>query len=126
MARRSGATFGLTADVSKAHRRFKHAARDHGLLGCVLEDEPDNVLINLVGTFGMGSASYWWGREFGFIARCATSVLMDHPLRQLIFADDANWLAKGAEGMRAVAVAVFIMAALGTPISWPKMAGGFS
>ena len=41
------------------------------------------------------------------------------------FADDANWLAKGAEGMGAIAVAVFIMAARGTPISWPKGAGGF-
>ena len=79
MARRSGATFGLTADVSKAHRRFNHAERDHGLRGCVLEDEPDTVLINLVGTFGMGSASYWRAREFGFVARCSISVLMDHP-----------------------------------------------
>ena len=56
MAQRSGATFGLTADVSEAHCRFMYLERDHGLLGCGLEDEPTRVLINMVGTFGMGSA----------------------------------------------------------------------
>ena len=84
------------------------------------------ALINLVGTFGLGSASYWWGREFAILARVSISILLNHPVWQLIFADDANWLAKGAEGMRAIAIAVFVLVALGTPFSWRKMAGGFS
>ena len=79
MAQRSGATFGLTADVSEAHRRFMHLERDHGLLGCVLEDEPTRVLINMAGPLGMGSAPYWWAREFASLARCPVAVLMNHP-----------------------------------------------
>ena len=78
MERRGGATFGLTADVSKAHRRFKHRPQDHGLLCCVLDDEPTTALINTVGTFGLGSASYWWGREFAILARVSMPVLLAH------------------------------------------------
>ena len=35
---RAGATFGIAVDVSKAHRRFKHRPKDHGLIACKLDE----------------------------------------------------------------------------------------
>ena len=62
-----GPTFGLTADVSKAHRRFKHAKEDWGYLACQLDDNRDEVWLNKVGTFGIGCAFYFWARLFGIL-----------------------------------------------------------
>ena len=54
----AGTHFSLQADVKMAHRRFLHRPGDHGLLACRLH--PGSVWINRVGTFGVGSAGYWW------------------------------------------------------------------
>ena len=53
-----------------AHRRFKHAAKEHGYLACQVDAEEETpgdpasqtVYVNLVGTFGLSCASYWWTR----------------------------------------------------------------
>ena len=60
--------FSIEGDIKKAHRRFKHLAKEQGFLACQLDarDGPvgqlDNscVYINKVGTFGVNCASYWW------------------------------------------------------------------
>ena len=65
--------FSIVGDIKKAHRRFKHLAKEQGFLACQLDarDGPvgqlDNscVYINK-GTFGVNCASYWWTR----IAAC--------------------------------------------------------
>ena len=62
--------FSIVGDIKKAHRRFKHLAKQQGFLACQLDarDGPvgqlDNscVCINKVGTFGVNCASYWWTR----------------------------------------------------------------
>ena len=54
-----GPFFTLQSDVSKAHRRFLYRQEDWGLLGCRIRQ--GKVWINRVGTFGIGSAGYWWG-----------------------------------------------------------------
>ena len=36
MWRKNQVAFSVVGDISKAHRRFKHAAREHGYLGCRL------------------------------------------------------------------------------------------
>ena len=104
-----GPSLGLVADVSKAHRRHKHRPRDWGLMACQLDD-PDTV-----GTFGLGCASYWWGRLFAILARCALGLVGRAELWQLLFADDLNWLAKGIPGIRALVFALFLLSAMGTP-----------
>ena len=96
-----GRTIGLKADVSKAHRRYLHRRRDWGLMACVLED-PEYVWLNKVGTFGMGCASYWWGRLFSVVCRCAIALALRDPVFQLLFADDLNWLASGRAGMESM------------------------
>ena len=90
-----------------------------------LDDEDPDVYLSCVGTFGIGSASYWWSRLMGIVARTSLSVLGRAPLWQLLYADDVNWLVKGVEGIRGAVLASFIMVVLGTPFSWPKVRAGF-
>ena len=59
--------FGLKGDIKKAHRRVKIRKCDWGRQACKLREE--TVWLNVVGTFGVGSASYWWARLFGCCAR---------------------------------------------------------
>ena len=62
--------FSIVGDIKKAHRRFKHLAKEQGFLACQLDarDGPAGqlddscVYINKVGTFGVNCASYWWTR----------------------------------------------------------------
>ena len=49
LSKRGTSAFGLKADVSKAHRRFKLCRKDWGLAACSLDD--DVVWLNMVGTF---------------------------------------------------------------------------
>ena len=63
-----GQVFGLAFYVSKAHRRVPVDERDWGLQACSLipsrraPTDQDEVYVNTVGTYGIGSASYWWNR----------------------------------------------------------------
>ncbi|CAE7346838.1 DSK1 [Symbiodinium sp. KB8] len=84
--------FSVVGDISKAHRRYKHQPSEHGFMGCQLSTEetisgdPDSqlVYVNLVGTFGLSCASYWWTR----IAACGVRF----PLDLLLYADDLESL----------------------------------
>ena len=67
MMEKGESAFSMVGDISKAHRRFKHLADEHGYLACQLDgDGPDSpVYINKVGTFGVNCASYWLGQDIG-------------------------------------------------------------
>ena len=80
-----GRTWGLKADVSKAHRRYKHRPADWGLMSCQLSSDPEHVWINKVGTFGLGCASYWWTRLFSLVCRTASPLALDSVFFQLLF-----------------------------------------
>ena len=66
--------FSVVGDIAKAHRRYKHAAKEHGYLACQVDAKEEvsgdpasqTVYVNKVGTFGLSCASYWWTR----IAAC--------------------------------------------------------
>ena len=66
LATKGGVRLVLKGDVSKAHRRVKNRPADWALQACRLDD-PELVYLNRVGTFGIGSASYWWHRLFSGI-----------------------------------------------------------
>ena len=53
-------SFGLVGDVHKAHRRIKIRPEDWGFQACQLR--PETVWLNCVGTYGLASAAYYWGR----------------------------------------------------------------
>ena len=127
---RPGVHFGLQADVSKAHRRFLHKESDWGLLACTAEEGPlqdSSILyINRVGTFGIATAAYWWGRLCAGIGRMVLNIL---GLRfkwfwLLMFADDSRQQSWGSEKYLALVTSLFIWALAGTPFSWKKCRGG--
>ncbi|CAE8640253.1 unnamed protein product [Polarella glacialis] len=108
-----GAHFAIAADVSKAHRRFKHAVRDWGLLTCRDNGAAtgDMVWINRVGTFGVASAAYWWGRSFCW---------------QSLFADDLVILAGGQDKWLSILLIIAAWLMVGTPLAWHKFRGGLA
>ena len=70
--------FSVVGDIAKAHRRYKHAAKEHGYLACQVDAKEEvpgdpasqTVYVNQVGTFRLSCASYWWTR----IARAQANV----------------------------------------------------
>ena len=115
----------VLSDVSKAHRRFKHCSEEHGYLACQINKGDNHIFVNKVGTFGISSAAYWWGRVFGATGR-ATHYLLGPlwTLELLAYADDLEAIGVGGNGREAVVMAYLIFCALGVPFKWPKLRGG--
>ena len=73
--------FGLVFDASKAHRRVPVAPADWGLQACSLRPDrsppgPEDIIwLNTVGTYGVGSAAYWWSRPSSLMLRLMHYVL---------------------------------------------------
>ena len=126
--------FSVVGDIAKAHRRFKHAAKEHGYLACQVDAEEETpgdpasqtVYVNLVGTFGLSCASYWWTR----IAACGLRLTYHllgpgFTLDMLLYADDLESMGRGAKGRRGIPLSYLYLAALGYPFKWAKTRGGF-
>ena len=125
-----GVHFGLQADVSKAHRRFLHRESDLGLLACTAEEGPlseSTILhINRVGTFGISTAAFWWGRLAAGIGRMVLNFLClrFHWHWFLLYADDSRQQAAGAEKFLTLIVSLLLWTLAGTPFAWRKLRGG--
>ena len=83
------------------------------------------VFINKRGTYGYSSAGYWWGR-----LAAATKRLIHYlqgealAIWLLLFADDFDGQATGAEYIRKLLSIAWILTALGIPLSWAKAKWG--
>ena len=122
---RKDVVFSLVGDISKAHRRFLHDPAEHGLLACRIKQSDDFIFINKVGTFGVASASYWWGRIAGAGIRLVHEVLgPEMPVEMLIFADDLETLGSGISGRRGTVLSFLYLSTLGFPFKWAKQRGG--
>ena len=114
----------LLSDFSKAHRLLKIIEEEWGMLACQLR--PETVWLNKVGTFGVGSAAYWWAKLAGALLRCVYGILgPDWPLEALLFADDLEMTAVTSREREAIVLAIFIMMVLGAPLKSSKFRGGF-
>ena len=123
--RRRSVVFSLVGDISKAHRRFLHSPNERGLLACKVLNGDDFIFVNRVGTFGVASASYWWGRIAGAGIRLVHELLgPTMPIELLIFADDLEALGANFMGRRGIAMAFILLAAFGFPFKWAKQRGG--
>ena len=123
--RKKQVIFSLVGDISKAHRRFLHHPSERGLLACKVNPKDKFIYINRVGTFGVASASYWWGRIAGSGLRLVHELLgPELPVELLIFADDLEALGPDLRGRRGVVMAYLILSALGFPFKWSKQRGG--
>ena len=114
----------ILSDFSKAHRLLKILEEEWGMLACQLR--PETVWINRVGTFGVGSAAYWWAKLAGALVRCVYGILgADWPLELLLYADDLEMAATSAREREAVVLAIYILVLLGSPLKNTKFRGGF-
>ena len=125
--------FSVVGDIAKAHRRYKHAAKEHGYLACQVdarEEVPGDpasqtVYVNQVGTFGLSCASYWWTR----IAACGLRLTYhllgpDFPLDLLLYADDLE--AKGPPRAKGHSLELPVSGYPRLPLQVGQNARGFS
>ena len=85
----------------------------------------EEVWVNTVGTFGVSSAGYWWGRAGALVVRLThylTPMLL--ALWLLLYADDGMASGRGARYDRAILFHLFVLEVLGTPFKWQKVRGG--
>jgi len=119
-----GRWFGLTADVKDAHRVIAIHPRDWRLLG-MQPRAKGTVFINKRGTFGVASASYWWGRMASAIARLQYYVLGQMTAAWvLVLADDYKIEASGENFVAGLLTALLLFDVLQVPLSWRKCRGG--
>ena len=122
---RGDIVFSLVGDISKAHRRFLHEPSECGLLACRVKNDDPFIFINKVGTFGVASASYWWGRIAASGIRLTHELLgPERPIEMLIFADDLESLGAGLQGRRGIVLSYLYLATMGFPFKWSKQRGG--
>ena len=126
----------LLGDVGKAHRRIKIRQKDWGWQACTLADLTDTngdsvddkeVWLNTVGTFGLSSAAYWWGRLGAALIRAMYLLLgPGRPLDALLYADDLELIAENKSERPSILLGVIYLMALGVPLKWSKFRGGYS
>ena len=121
----------LKSDVSKAHRRIPVCEEDWGLQACAIQEMPKENLdswalyLNTVGTYGVASASWWWGRVGALALRLVHYITgVRFGFR---FADDFLFLmaAKSGGSLLPFFRILLLMAILEIPLKWAKTSGGF-
>lgn len=121
----------LVSDVSKAHRRIPVREQDWGLQACSISPQPKDlrteewpILLNLVGTYGVASAAWYWGR-FGALALRLVfyCTKVSYGFR---FADDYKFLCRisGANSLRPLLHILLLFQILEIPMKWSKTKGG--
>jgi len=118
--------FGLVADVKDAHRVVVVHPADRHLLGCRARPAGP-IYFQKRGTFGVASASYWWGRLAAALLRIIYRVVPERSLFWgTVLADDFKFEAAGHDFVEVLLLAVLTAEALGFPWSWGKLRGGTS
>ena len=86
----------------------------------------EEVWLNTVGTFGVGSAGYWWGRAGALLVRLSHYLPPTHLWRLwlLLYADDGMVTAGGSYFEHPLLFHLFLLQVLGTPLKWSKVRGG--
>ena len=110
--------FAIAGDISKAHRRIKIREQDWGFQACRLEH--GKTWVNCVGTYGMGSAAYWWARSAAAMLIRLPHYLLgpDLLLELLLYVDDFLILARTGPQVEAAGFLIFVFVVLGVPFSW--------
>ena len=117
MAAGERVSFGLNADVAKAHRRVKVREEDWGVLACKTSAGADVVWLNITGTFGVTSAAYWWSRLMGLVGRFALNAMLDDWFFALIFVDDMHMASCGGNRWLSLWRFITVLEMAGLPFS---------
>ena len=133
--------YGTAAEVAQSMLKLKadvtrKVFESHGSRGASqgarpgLMDLPDEVLnetlwVNCVGTFGVGSAGYWWGRAGACLTRlCHYLIGHDITIWSLLYSDDGWLVGRGRAFEYALMLHLFFMMLVGTPLAWRKLNSG--
>ena len=118
-------------DFKSAHRIVAVNKLDWGLQACSLEmvskqapTATDEVLLNTVGTFGVSSAGYWWGRIAAAIIRGIHYIA--GRLRKawmLLYADDGKLCVPLSMFRQLLPILFAFFAVLDIPVKWEKVRG---
>ena len=112
-------------DIKAAHRLIPVQKEDWALQSFRLREE-EELYVNMVGTFGVASAAFWWGRAAAVVFRVFHRVIPGRLLFYLLlFADDGLLMAAGPEYHKVVVALFLFMDLLEVPLSWTKTRGGF-
>ena len=106
----------LKLDITKAHRRIKLLLKDWKYVAATLDDE---VWLNTVGTYGVASAQYYWGRMAALILRLTHATIPDL-LWGFVYVDDFLFLIQECHATTATTTILLLFNAMGIPISWKK------
>ena len=88
-------------------------------------DSSQDVFFHTRGTFGIGSAAYWWQRPASTVVRVAHRLGGEAmALWHLLFADDGWLTATGKDFWRKLLFWLFVLECLELPLNWKKVAGG--
>ena len=124
---------GTAASASKNRQRMADANSAEGKPTRVVlkaseftEEELDqSVWVNTVGTFGVASAGYWWGRAGAAVMRLAHYLQgRDRALWLLLYSDDSWATAQGEQVDRNLLLHLLVLGVLGTPLAWHKLKAG--
>ena len=116
----------IAFDIKSAHRLIPVQREDWGLQSFRLSRE-DEVFVNMVGTFGVASAAFWWGRAAAVIFRTFHRVLPPRLLFYLLlFADDGLLFSAGEEYHKLIIALFLYLDLMEVPLSWKKTRGGFT
>ena len=82
----------------------------------------EKVFLKCVGTFGVTSAGYWWGRAAGAIVRLTHYVLgFEDAIWALIYSDDGIFMSGTEWRERSLILHFFVLVVLGVPLAWHKL-----
>ena len=85
----------------------------------------EDVYINKVGTFGVASAGYWWGRAGAAIMRLGHYFVGCHnALWTLLYSDDGKLTGRTEYPERGLLVFLLVIVLVDLPLSWHKVRGG--
>jgi len=116
--------FGLVADVKDAHRAVVVHKADRHLLGCRARPSGP-IYFQKRGTFGVASASYWWGRLAASLLRLLYKIVPEGTLFWgMVLADDFKFEAAGGDFVEVLLLVVLVAEVLGFPWAWAKLRGG--
>ncbi|CAE8616008.1 unnamed protein product, partial [Polarella glacialis] len=119
-----GVHFCLAADVRKAHRRVLRRKADWGLMACRSHEGSETIWVKRVGTFGIGSIAYWWGRLAAAAGRFVLRLCLNSFVFMSIFADDLKVVAGGADKWKVLLRVFMAWIMIGAPFAWEKFRGG--
>ena len=123
----------LKAEATKDRKVFEETGKRARLTPRsrpTIDDLPNEVLeeevwLNTVGTFGVASAGYWWGRAGAAIVRLTHYMLgLDNMIWAVLYADDEWLTGRTTHFERGLMLHMFVLAVLNAPMAWHKVGGG--